>query len=113
MSTEDMPIEDTARRMAELLSDVMNITAIVHDELALKATDPAELRAALVRIVEEMTWLAPVVARGSIAGITWPPDGQTRVEALRAAADAWNPIHPPPPGVLSAAQDCLSIVQST
>jgi hypothetical protein len=113
MAAEVMSPEQSAARLAEALCDVMNVTAILHNEPALHARDPVELRSALLRIVDEMTWVASIVAHGSTAGITWPPDADVRIERLRAIAGAWDPIDPPPPSVLDAARDCLMILLPT
>jgi len=113
MSSQDMPNEETARRLAEALCDAMNVTAVLHHEPALLAIDPSELRSALLRNVDEMTWAASIVARGSTAGILWPPDAEERIERLRAGLAAWDPVHPPPPSVLDAARSCLKILLPT
>src|SRR4051812_19375691 len=111
MSTEEMSTEKAAIRAAELLSMVMNLTAILHHESALGASDPAELRSSLLWIADEMSWLASDVVRGSTAGVSWPTDAQERIEHLRAVAGAWDPVGPPPPQVLDTARDCLGILQ--
>ena len=113
MSTETMSPQESAVRLANAICDVMNMTAILHNEPVLQASDPVELRSALLQIVDEMTWVASDVADGRTAGITWSPDAQERIEHLRAALDAWEPVHPPPPSVLDAARDCLVILQPT
>src|SRR6185503_12057697 len=56
MSTEAMSPKESARQLAEILVDVMNMTAVLQSEPALQASDPVELRSALLRIVDEMTW---------------------------------------------------------
>lgn len=106
-----MSVEETAIRMAEILSTVMNLSAVLHDELALRVTDPSGLRAELLSVGNEMTWLASVVAGGSTAGIAWPGDAQERIERLRAVAGAWDPVGPPSLEVISAALSCLGILQ--
>jgi hypothetical protein len=63
--------------------------------------------------VDEMTWAASIVARGSTAGILWPPDAEERIERLRAGLAAWDPVHPPPPSVLDAARSCLQTLLPT
>lgn len=113
MSTEDLSTEEHAIRLAEVLCDVMNVTAILHNESALPASDPVELRSALLQIVEGMTWVASRVAKGMTAGIWWPPDADQRIERLRAALGTWDPTHPPPAGLLQTARDCLKILQPT
>jgi len=111
MSTEELSTQETASRLAEFLCDVMNMTAILHNEPALQASDPVELRSALGQIVEGMTWVASAVADGRTAGISWPPDAEERIERLRGALGAWDPVHPPSSGVLDAARSCLRILQ--
>lgn len=113
MSTEEISPEKAAIRAAALLSMVMNLTAVLHHAPALDASDPAELRSSLLWIVDEMSWLAFDVERGLIAGVSWPPDTQKRIEHLRDVASAWEPIGPPSPEVLHAARDCLGILQPT
>ena len=111
MSIEELSTEESASRLAEFLCDVMNMTAILHNEPALQASDPVELRSALGQIVEGLTWVASVVADGRTAGISWPPDAEERIERLRGALGAWDPVHPPSSRVLDAARSCLRILQ--
>ena len=111
MDTEEMPPEDRARRLAEVLCDVMNIAAIVRDETALEESDPAELRAALLRLVDEMTWVGSIRGLNISEGIAWPPDAEERIERLRAALTAWSPAGPLPPSVLEAARQGLVILR--
>jgi hypothetical protein len=113
MSIEEKPTEESAIRLAEIMCDVMNMTPILHSELALHESDPIELRSALLQIADGMTWVASAVTHGRTAGITWPPDAKERIERLRAALDAWDPAHPPPPSALDAARSCLQILQPT
>lgn len=107
MDAEEMSPEDRARQVAEALCDVMNLAAILHDESTLAASDPAELRAALLRAVDQMTWLGSI---DGLEGIPWPPDAEERIERLRAAVTAWNPAAPLPPSVLEAARPGLVIL---
>jgi hypothetical protein len=107
MDTEEMSPDDRARQVAEVLCDVMNIAAVLHDESTLAASDPAELRAALLRAVDQMTRLGSI---DGLEGITWPPDAEARLERLRAAVTAWNPAGPLPPSVLEAARQGLVIL---
>jgi hypothetical protein len=113
MSTKETSPDEAAIRAAELLSMVMNLTAVLHHAPALEASDPAELRSSLLWVVDEMTWLASQVVRGLIGGVSWPPDAQQRIEHLRDVAGAWDPVDPPPPEVLDAARGCLGILQPT
>jgi hypothetical protein len=114
MPTEDPSTEDLARRIAAILTAAMNLTAILDNAPILQATDPVELRSALSEIADEITWLASVIARGSIEGLaSWPPDADARLERLRDALGAWNPANPPPPEVLEAARECLKMLQPT
>jgi hypothetical protein len=111
MSTEEMSTEDTAIRLATVLSTVMNVMAVLHNEPALQASDPVELRSTLLWIVDEMAWVASVHARGTTAGLSWPSDAQERIERLRTVASAWEPVGSPPSEVLDTARDCLAILQ--
>ena len=107
MDKEEMSPEDRACQVAEVLCDVMNMAAVLHDESVLAASDPAELRAALLRAVDHMTWLRSI---DNVEGITWPPDAEERIERLRAALVAWSPVGPLPPSVVEAAQHGLVIL---
>jgi hypothetical protein len=106
-----MSEEEAAIRMATVLSTVMNVAAILHNEPVLTASDPSELRSTLLWIVDELSWLESVVAGGATAGISWPSNGKERIERLRAAASAWAPVGSPPPEVREAARNCIAMVQ--
>jgi hypothetical protein len=69
---------------------------IVRDESALEESDPAELRAALLRVVDEMTWVGSIRGLTISEGIAWPPDAEERIKRLRAALAAWSPAGPLP-----------------
>lgn len=106
-----MSTEETALRLAEIVSAVMNLNALVHDEATLASIDPAELRSEFLSLADELIWLGSVVASGTTAGISWPSDAGQRIERLRALARGWDSAGPPPAEVVSAAQECLAIVQ--
>lgn len=55
MNTEEMLPDDRARRVAEVLCDVMNMAAVLHNESLLESSNPGELRGALLRAVDGMT----------------------------------------------------------
>jgi hypothetical protein len=104
-----MSTEDAAIRMATVLSTVMNVMAILHNEPALQASDPVEMRSTFLWIVDEMSWIASV--RGTMAGLSWPSDADERIERLRTVASAWDPAGPVPLDVLDSARHCLGILQ--
>jgi hypothetical protein len=100
---------EAAVRIATLLSAVMNVAAILDSDPGLHATDRGELRSTLLWAADELEWVGTIA--GSVAGLSWPSDGQDRIERLRTLAGAWDPIAPPPPGVLEAARGCLGMLQ--
>lgn len=106
-----MTTEDIAVRVAEIVSAVMNLSAAVHDEGALQTIDPGELRAELLSIADELTWLGAIVASGSTVGISWPQNARERIERFRAALTAWDAAGPPTVDVVTASRDCLAIIQ--
>jgi|SRR5580700_6074860 hypothetical protein len=110
MSDEEMNPEETAIRIATVVSMAMNVTAMLDDQAALSTIDPIDLRSMCLQFVDEMCWLASIVARGTTAGISWPADAQERIERLRSAASAWDAIGPPPPVVMDAARRCFGII---
>lgn len=111
MHIEEMLPKDLARRVAEVFCDVMNMAAIVHDESLIESSDPAELRIALLRALDGMTWIGSIGGPGVFEGLTWPPDAEERLERLRAALTAWSPVGPLPPSVLEAARQGLVILR--
>ena len=111
MTTEDMSAEEVAIRIATVLSTVMNVTATLHNEPVLQASDPVALRSTFLWIVDEMSWMISVGAPDATSGIAWPSDAQERIERFRAVAGSWDPVGPPPPEVLDTARDCLAILQ--
>jgi hypothetical protein len=107
MSTEEPG--ETAVRIATLLSAVMNVAAILDNDPALHATDRGELRSTLLWTADELKWVGTIA--GSVAGLSWPSDGQDRIERLRILVGAWDPVAPPPPEVLEAVRWCLGMLQ--
>jgi hypothetical protein len=107
MSTEEPG--ETAVRIAALSSTVMNLAAIVDDDPAsLDATERGELRSTLLWAADELGWVGTIA--GSVAGLSWPSDGQDRIERLRTIARAWDPLAQPPPEVLEAARECIRML---
>lgn len=111
MSSEEMSPEESAVRIATVLCTVMNLAALLHDGPALEAIDPLELRSTLMWVVDEMCWMGSVVAGGLTEGISWPADAQERIERLRVMAGTWDPSGPPARELVSAALDCMRILQ--
>jgi hypothetical protein len=109
MTTHEQEPEETAVRVATLLSTVMNVAAILANAPLLQATDGAELRSTLLGIADEMEWVGTIA--GSIAGLSWPSDAQDRIDLLRAVTGAWNPASPPPPDMLDVARACVGLFQ--
>jgi hypothetical protein len=105
--------EEIAVRVATLLSTVMNTTAILHDSALLLASDPADLRATLLWIVEELRWLGPMVSSGSVAEISWPADTEAKLDRLSVAVTGWDTRHPLTQETFDSAVACLAILQPT
>ncbi len=101
--------EETPVRVATLLSTVMNVAAVLHNFAALQATDQGELRSTLLWVADEMIWVGTIA--GSMDGLSWPSDAQDRIEHLRTVASAWDPVTPPPSGLLDSARECLGMLQ--
>lgn len=105
-----MSIEESAERIATILSEAMNLSAVVNNEPALLASNYVELRAKLLWFVDEMSWLASDLAREAASTLSWPPDAQPRIDHLRAVATAWEPANLPPSKVVQSARDCLRML---
>jgi hypothetical protein len=101
--------EETAVRLATLLSTVMNGVAVLDASSVLQATDHDELRSTLLWIADEMGWVGTIV--GSMGGLSWPSDAQDRIERLRNVAGGWAPSTPPPSNLLDTARRCLAMLQ--
>ncbi len=101
--------EETAVRIATVLSTVMNVASILDNDPALDRIDRGELRSALLWTAAELGWVGTIA--GSIGGLSWPSDAQDRIERLRRLADPWDPVAPPPPEMLEAARACLGLLQ--
>lgn len=110
MDAEEMLPKDLTRRVAGILCDVMNMAAVLHDESIVESSDPAELRAALLRALDGMTWIGSIGGPDVFEGLTWPPDAEERLERFRTALAAWNPNVPLPPSTLEAARQGLVIL---
>ena len=110
MSSEERSPEEPAIRLATLASVAMNVAAVLDNEPAPEASDCARPRSELMWIVDEMAWVAPVVAGGSVQGLAWPSDARERLERLRTLAGAWDPSAKPPPAVVDAARDCFTLL---
>jgi hypothetical protein len=105
-----MSTEDSAVRVATVLSAAMNVAAILHHEPALVAADPAELKSTLLWIADEMSWIVADVAGAGKSSLTLPPDAQERIDRLRLVATAWNPSGPLPSEVAICSQVCLGML---
>ena len=94
MKTSSQEPEDSAVRIATLLSSAMNLAAVLANDPALAVTNRGDVRSALLWTADEMDWAGTVA--GSTAGLSWPADAHGRIASLRAEADAWDPAAPPP-----------------
>jgi hypothetical protein len=106
-----MSTNDSAVRLATLMTTVMNLAPLLVDEAAGGGCDPADLRTTLLEVAEEMDWVGSLVGKGMAGGIQWPADASQRIERLRAVAAAWDPLGPLPGDVREAARGCLGILQ--
>ena len=77
------------------------------------ADDPAELRIALRRALDGMSWIGSIGGPVVFEGLTWPPDAEERLGRLRAALAAWSPLEPLPASVVEAARQGIVILNST
>ena len=105
-----MSTEDSAVRVATVLSAAMNVAAVLNHEPALVAEDPAELKSTLLWIADEMSWIVADVAGAGKSSLTLPPDAQDRIDRFRLAVNAWDPIGPLPSGVAICSQVCLGML---
>lgn len=105
-----MTTEETAIRLATVLSTAMNVAFTLNNESLLLTSNHAELRSTLLWLVEEMSWIRSSVVPEAASTISWPSDGQERIDRLRAVASAWDPVGPPPSEVLSCARDFLGML---
>lgn len=69
ITTED-PTTNIAARVAELLSAVMNLQALLSTKNLLDAADPADLRSALLHVADEIRWLIPIADEGVVHGLS-------------------------------------------
>jgi hypothetical protein len=104
MSSQEL--EESAVRMAMLLSTVMNMAAILANDPTLHSTDRSEFRSTLLWIANELNW-----ARTIPGSVVWPSDAEDRITLLRDLADPWDPVVAPSAEMLSAAHNCLGMLQ--
>ena len=105
-----MSTEDSAVRIAMVLSEAMNVAAILNNDSALLASSSVDLRSTLLWIVDEMAWMLSHVAREGASNVSWPSNAQERIDRLRTVAGAWDPIGSPNSEVLSSARSCLGLL---
>lgn len=105
-----MSAEDSAVRVATLLSAVMNVAAVLNHEPALLAEEPTKLRSTLLWIADEMSWIVADVAGAGKSSLTLPSDASERIDRLRKVASGWVPVDSPPPEVVGSARSCLGIL---
>jgi hypothetical protein len=103
--------EETAVRIATLLSNAMNLAAILDNASVLETIDLGELRSTLLSIADELTWVGTVAE--AVDGLVWAADAEQRIERLRAAATAWELTGAPPAAVLDAARACCALLRSS
>lgn len=105
-----MSAEDSAVRVATVLSTAMNVAAVLDNEPALRASSHVELRSTLLWIVDELSWMLSDVAREGVSSISWPSDAQERIDRLRTVASAWDPVGSPTSEVVFSARSCLGLL---
>ena len=105
-----MSVEDSAVRIATVMSIAMNLASILNNEPALLASNSVDLRSTLLWIVDEMSWMLSDFAQEGASSIAWPSDAQERIDHLRTVASAWDPVASPPSEVMSSARNCLRIL---
>ena len=102
--------EDSAVRIATVLSAAMNVATVLNNEPALRASSHVELRSTLLWIVDELSWMRSDVAGEGASSISWPTDAQERIDRLRAVASAWDPVGSPTSEVVFSARSCLGLL---
>lgn len=100
---------EIATRLAVVMSTAMNLSALVADESALAAFDPAELRSLLGSLVDDLRWLRALPGTTQIQGISWPADADARIASLDSDVTAWIPGEPIPHDVVVSARRALDI----
>ena len=105
-----MSAEDSAVRIATVLSLAMNVAAILNNEPARLASNRVELRSTLLWLVDEMAWMLSDGARDEISSISWPSDAQARIDRLRTVVSSWDPIGSPSAEVVGSARSCLGLL---
>jgi hypothetical protein len=105
-----MSAEDSAVRIAMVLSTAMNAAAIINNEPELLASNHVDLRSTLLWIADEMSWIMSDVPREAALNISWPTDAQERIDRLRTVAGAWDPVGSPTSEVVCSARSCLGIL---
>jgi hypothetical protein len=102
--------KDPAVQIAEVVSNGMNLGALLDNTDALEAMPRDELRAALLSLADDLERLGSELGRGHVAGLAWPLDANERIACLRSAASAWDPALPVPGEVVVAARGCVAII---
>jgi hypothetical protein len=108
MSKIDEPTA-IATRLAVVVSTAMNLSALLADETALVACDPAELRSALVSLAEDLRWMRSLAGPSGIHGVSWPADADTRIARLDTGVAAWRQGESLPQEVVASARQALEI----
>jgi hypothetical protein len=109
-ATELISAEDSAVRIATVLSTAMNAAAILDNDPTLLASNQVELRATLLWLLDEMAWMLSDGARDGVSSISWPSDAQERIDRLRTVASAWDPVGPPSSEIVDSARICLGFL---
>jgi hypothetical protein len=100
-----------ATRLAVIVSTAMNLSALLADEVALSACDPAELRSALTSIAEGLRWMRSLANTSGIHGISWPADPDARIASLETSLATWTPGEPVSRGVAASARRALEMLE--
>lgn len=103
------PKDALVGRVAELLSAVMNLQALLSAKDLLDAADPSDLRSALLHVADEIRWLIPIADEGVVHGLSLPADMQTRLDRLCDALLAWPSEKDLGADILDFARDVLDV----
>jgi hypothetical protein len=108
MSERSEPTE-AARRIAVVLANVINVSALLANEPALGAFAPEELRSLFGGLGEDLRWLRSLSGESDIDGFSWPADADARIANLDADVTAWRPGEPVPQNVIAFARRALEM----
>lgn len=106
-----MENEEYAVRLAQMLSQAMNASALIEAAEQGHAIDGPLLYDALGSLIRDLVWLDTHRGRHQLQGPVWPSDIGSRLAQLGSELQAWKPSECVPPGVLAAGSECVRFLK--